>query len=275
MIVLSSILGDIVGSRFQYENHRSEYFDLLDKSCYFTDDSIIELSILQILESQKKDFFLQNDNQEEIKNYISDELRAWCCCFLNRNFSPIFFSWIIEGNNQPYFSRGNNALLRIAPIFEWGKKNFLAYEDIKKLIFLFVEITHNHPENKSVINFYIELLWKLDENKNISLKEKKEMIQKHLKEYQFPILTIEQYKIDSLFTFDMKRTLGIIFSANLEAENYEEVFYKTVSVGGVSDTYCAIAGVLAALVWGFPQKYKQDIESFFRDEEKDLLKNLE
>ena len=275
MVIFSSILGDIIGSRFQYENHRSEFFDLLDKSCHFTDDSVIMLSIVEILNSKNKDFFFKNDHQEEIKNYISDELRAWCCCFLNRKFSPNFFLWITEGINEPYYSKGNNPLIRIAPIFYWCKKNNISTSQMKNLIHLWTEITHHHEDNELWINFYIDLLLLLEENQHLNISGKKNIIINYLKNYQFFIHSIEQLKIDSAFTFDMKKTLEIAISANLEAENYEEVFYKTVSVGGVSDTYCVIAGVLASFLWKFPIQYREKIESFFRLEEKDLLKNID
>ncbi|MDD7313158.1 MAG: hypothetical protein PUH03_02230 [bacterium] len=38
--MLGAIIGDIVGSRFEFSNIKTKDFQLFDKSCYFTDDSV-------------------------------------------------------------------------------------------------------------------------------------------------------------------------------------------------------------------------------------------
>ena len=50
--MLGAIIGDIVGSRFEWNNHRSKDFDLLTYNCFFTDDSVMSLAVAKaILES--------------------------------------------------------------------------------------------------------------------------------------------------------------------------------------------------------------------------------
>ena len=43
--MLGSIIGDIVGSRFEWHNNRSKNFDFLTHKCFFTDDSVMSLAI--------------------------------------------------------------------------------------------------------------------------------------------------------------------------------------------------------------------------------------
>lgn len=45
MIMISVIIGDIVGSRFEWYNHKSKEFDLFSEHCAFTDDSVMSLVV--------------------------------------------------------------------------------------------------------------------------------------------------------------------------------------------------------------------------------------
>ena len=42
--MLGAIIGDIVGSRFEWNNYRAKDFELLNHNCFFTDDSIMSLA---------------------------------------------------------------------------------------------------------------------------------------------------------------------------------------------------------------------------------------
>ena len=47
--MIGAIIGDIVGSRFEWDNHRSKDFDLLTHKCFFTDDSVMSLAVCDAL----------------------------------------------------------------------------------------------------------------------------------------------------------------------------------------------------------------------------------
>lgn len=47
--MIGAIIGDIVGSRFEWHNHRSKDFELLHHECFFTDDSIMSLALCDAL----------------------------------------------------------------------------------------------------------------------------------------------------------------------------------------------------------------------------------
>lgn len=52
--MLGAIIGDIVGSRFEWNNHRSKDFEFLTYKCFPTDDSIMSLAIAQAILVSKK-----------------------------------------------------------------------------------------------------------------------------------------------------------------------------------------------------------------------------
>ena len=45
--MLGAIIGDIVGSRYERQNIKTKQFPLFDKSCRFTDDSVMTLAIAE------------------------------------------------------------------------------------------------------------------------------------------------------------------------------------------------------------------------------------
>ena len=54
-MMLGAIIGDIVGSRFEFDNHRSKDFELFAEGCFATDDSIMTLSVAKaIMETQRE-----------------------------------------------------------------------------------------------------------------------------------------------------------------------------------------------------------------------------
>ena len=54
--MLGAIIGDIVGSRFEWNNYRAKDFDFLTYKCFFTDDSVMSLAVAKAILSSKKDY---------------------------------------------------------------------------------------------------------------------------------------------------------------------------------------------------------------------------
>lgn len=52
--MIGAIIGDIVGSRFEFDNCKSKDFELFDRKCDFTDDSVMTLAIAKALMSYEK-----------------------------------------------------------------------------------------------------------------------------------------------------------------------------------------------------------------------------
>ena len=47
--MLGAIIGDIVGSRYEWKNNKSKTFDLFTYKCHVTDDSIMSLAIAKAI----------------------------------------------------------------------------------------------------------------------------------------------------------------------------------------------------------------------------------
>ena len=44
-VMIGAIIGDIVGSRFEFNNHKSKDFSLFSTECSYTDDSVMTLAL--------------------------------------------------------------------------------------------------------------------------------------------------------------------------------------------------------------------------------------
>lgn len=52
--MLGAIIGDIAGSRFEFDNYKSKQFELFYGSCFATDDSIMTLALAKVFMETKK-----------------------------------------------------------------------------------------------------------------------------------------------------------------------------------------------------------------------------
>ena len=77
--MIGAIIGDIVGSRFEWDNHRSKDFDFLTHKCFFTDDSVMSLAVCDALLHAKPDYSDLNKMAVESIAYRSpiSTLRIW------------------------------------------------------------------------------------------------------------------------------------------------------------------------------------------------------
>ena len=48
--MIGAIIGDIVGSRFEFDNFKSKDFEMFDSECSFTDDTVMTLAIAKALQ---------------------------------------------------------------------------------------------------------------------------------------------------------------------------------------------------------------------------------
>lgn len=60
--MIGAIIGDIVGSRFEWNNHRSKDFELFGEGCFATDDSIMTVAVAKAVTESGKDYDLLEKN---------------------------------------------------------------------------------------------------------------------------------------------------------------------------------------------------------------------
>ena len=108
--MLGAIIGDIVGSRFEWNNHRDKDFELFTDKCFATDDSIITLGVG----------------------------RPYPHC----GYGGRFYGWMYSDEPEPYYSFGNGAAMRVSPCGFAAR----SLDEARTLSRAVTQVTHNHPE---------------------------------------------------------------------------------------------------------------------------------
>ena len=128
--MLGAIIGDIVGSRWEFNPTNDYNFEWLSDENGFTDDTVCTVAVADALLHGSEDY----------GKYIHE----WCQRYPNPmgGYGGRFAQWVRSDNPQPYNSFGNGAAMRVSPIGMW----FDNREDVLEHAKLSAACSHNHPE---------------------------------------------------------------------------------------------------------------------------------
>ena len=105
--MLGAVIGDIVSSRFEFNNHRSKEFDLFAEGCFATDDSIMSLAVAKAITeaSQAKtensrgyDHDFHAALSDLTVKYMQEIGREYPNC----GFGGMFHQWVFSDSSEPY-----------------------------------------------------------------------------------------------------------------------------------------------------------------------------
>lgn len=240
-----AIIGDIVGSRFEFNNTHDRDFEFFHKDCHVTDDSAMTLAVMKALVTGNL------DDEEEFKKTVIASFKELYALIPDGDYGMRFWDWLEEENPKPYNSLGNGAVMRISPCSAVDPERRAA------VTAWVTSVSHNHP---------IAMVWADKLTEMIStvrgmskVADAKEYLQNELEK------TVAEpqkyYKSDSGVadvvrpgTFD-ETTQGIMplaITAVLLADDFEDAIRWAVAMGGDSDTIAAVAGSIAEAVFGIP-----------------------
>ena len=256
--MIGAIIGDIVGSRFEFENHKSKEFNLFAPECEFTDDTVMTCAIAEALLTKREDETLQ---KAAIRTMHSVGKNYPDC-----GYGWYFYTWILNDLTLPYNSLGNGAGMRISPVaFAFKDKDEMLYAT--KAV---TEVSHNHPEGIKGAMAVAEVIWMAQE------KAPFDKIRKMVND--------KYYKLD--FTCDEIRptyehietcmdSVPQAIEAFLESNSFEDTIRTSVSIGGDSDTIACMAGAMAEAYWGVPEKIRKEAEKYLDKRLLDIVKRFE
>ncbi|MBR2188288.1 MAG: ADP-ribosylglycohydrolase family protein [Eubacterium sp.] len=133
--MIGAIIGDIAGSRFEWNNYKSKKIKLFHKRCKPTDDSIMSLAIAKAILESSEDFA---DLSVKAVSCMQELGRL----YKNAGYGGNFYRWIFADDPQPYDSFGNGSAMRVDPCGYAAR----SLEDAKGLSAKVTMVTHNHPE---------------------------------------------------------------------------------------------------------------------------------
>lgn len=253
--MLGAIIGDIVGSRFEWNNNRSKKFDFLTYKCSVTDDSIMSLAIAKALLESKSDY---SDLSENAVKFMQGIGRPYPNC----GYGGRFREWIHSDNPKPYGSYGNGSAMRVSAC------GFVAnsLQEVKQLSKAVTEVTHNHPEGLKGAEATAVAIFLARSGKN--LLEIRDYITKNYYPLNF---TLDGIRESYEFNESCQDTVPQALEAFFESKNFEDAIRNAISVGGDSDTLAAITGGIAEAYYGIPTEIRKHALTFLDER---LLKVL-
>ncbi len=243
--MMGAIIGDIVGSRFEFNNHRSKDFVMFTEQCFATDDSIMTLAIADAIMKCNGDY-------TDLGKQAVKSMREIGVHYPGCGFGGNFYCWIFGEIDGPYNSFGNGAAMRVSPC-AWFAKSL---DEAKELSRKVTEVSHNHPEGiKGAEAVTVAIYMALHG------KDKTEIRDEMLKYYDLNF-TIDEIRPTYRFNEICQQTVPQAIVAFLESYDFEDAIRTAISVGGDSDTLAAITGSIAEAYYTIPEKIKKVARTF-------------
>ena len=242
-----AILGDIVGSRFEFHNIRTKDFEFFSDDCYFTDDTVLTLAIARAI-------LLCEGNYEKLGKYTIKCMRAYGKHYTHRGYGDNFKQWLYDDTMGPYNSCGNGSAMRVSAV-GWIAKSM---EECMELSRKVTEVTHNHKDGilgAECIACCIFLA------RNGATKEEiKRFVQMNYYDLSFTVAELQKTK--HYFDVVCQQTVPQAIQCFLESESFEDCIRNTICITGDSDTLGAIAGSIAEAYYGVSDEMKEKALSY-------------
>ena len=133
--MLGAIIGDIVGSRFEWNNIKAKEFDFLTYKCKVTDDSVMSLAIAKAI-------LLCNKKYDTLSDITIECMQELGKKYPHAGYGGHFRKWLLQKNPQPYNSWGNGSAMRVSACGYAASTLDKAIDLARKV----TVVTHDHPE---------------------------------------------------------------------------------------------------------------------------------
>lgn len=257
--MLGAIIGDIIGSVYEWNNINTKDFPLFHSSCFFTDDTVMTVAVAEAIKRGGKpaDFI--------------DAMKKYGTLYPNAGYGARFGDWISSDDRAPYNSWGNGSAMRVSPC-AWAVPLYQfvheGIEDVEHLAYTSAAVTHNHPEGikGAVVVARAIYLMRHGKAKN-SIKEYKDIVQREAEErYGYDLRrTLDDIRPTYRFNESCQETVPEAIIAFLESSDFEDAIRNAISLGGDSDTLAAITGSIAEAAYGIPDWIRNKALTFLDD----------
>lgn len=255
--MLGAIIGDIVGSRWEFNPTNNYQFELFSDKNSFTDDTICTVAVA--------DAILRN------KDY-GETIHDWCRRYPHPmgGYGGRFAKWVMSDNPQPYGSFGNGAAMRVSPI-AWARLNAGGMLFEAEMI---AACTHNHPEGIKGAQTVALAIHLCDELRRLKPDFTQEDIRKQLERcvsFSGYNININRADVENRFDETCQGTVPVALWIITESTGFEDAIRQAVSLGADADTLGAIVGSIAEALWDIPENIARKALSYLPEEMKRVV----
>ena len=221
-MILGGVIGDVIGSVFEFDNVKTTDFHLFCDETTFTDDTVLSVATMDCL--------LNSGGYTEYYRKYSHN-------YPNRGYGTNFHVWILDNDPKPYNSWGNGSAMRVSPV-GWA---FDTLEEVLAKAEESASVTHNHPEGVKGAQATAAAVFLARTGKT-----KPEIREYTEQTFGYDLSrTIDQIRPGYKFNESCAETVPEAITAFLESDGFESAIRLAVSLGGDSDTLACITGSIA------------------------------
>ena len=270
--MLGAIIGDIVGSVYEWNNIKTKDFPLFTDKCFFTDDTIMTIAIADALLNGKMITYGNGmDSYSALyasaDNYINS-MKKWGRFYPDGGYGVRFASWLFSDDRNPYNSWGNGSAMRVASC-GWAiplqKTIMVGLEGVLTLAKQSAEVTHNHPEGikgaqATAMAIYYARHGRMHGQVDVYKNNIRRDFGNNGDSTFGDMFNYDLYRsLDEIrpiykFNESCQETVPEAFIAFLESTDFEDAIRNAISLGGDSDTLAAITGSIAEAAYGIPHE---------------------
>lgn len=233
-----AFIGDIVGSKYEFNNIKTKEFPLFSPGCDYTDDTIMTVAVAKAILLSRQEQYNKSGKGKGFQEFLVETMQD----FGRRYPYPAgayggrFAQWLRQSNPKPYGSYGNGSAMRVSPCALAA----VSLEEALALARASAAVTHDHPEGIKGAEAVCAAIFLA--RKGSSKDEIRQYITEHYYDLDFTLDSIrESYRFDETCQGSVPQAIV----AFLESESFEDAIRNVISIGGDCDTTGAITGSIA------------------------------
>ena len=264
--MLGAIIGDTIGSVYEFHNIKTTNFPLFDSQCNYTDDSIMTMAVANWLLTDPQ------HGMDTLETSFLNFAQKYPCPM--GGYGPGFYRWLFEpetfeeGKRHPYNSFGNGAAMRCSA----NGWMFDTLEETERVAGLSAAITHNHPEGIKGAQSTAAAIFMARNGKS------KEEIKDYISKKYGYNLNRTCDEIRPIYDWDSscQGTVPEAMVAFLDSTDFESAIRLAVSLGGDSDTLaCITGGIAEAFYKTIPESIALQIWELIPEDFKAIFRAME
>ena len=259
MLVYGAILGDIIGSPYEFDRgEKTKEFELFPAHARFTDDTVMTIAVAEALIGLGVDA-----DEEHVKADVVRFMRHWGRNYLLVGYGGLFRKWLVTDDPQPYSSFGNGAAMRASSV-GWLYDSLSRTREVARWT---AEVTHYQPEGVKGADTVASAIYLG------RMGHSKEEIKAYItQEFGYDLTrTLDEIRPTYSMDATCPGSVPEAIIAFLESTEVIDAIRNAVSLGGDTDTTACIAGGIAEGFYGRTKAMESACENLLPEAMREVL----
>ena len=240
--MLGAIIGDIIGSTYEFNPIKTKEFELFSPGSHPTDDTVMTVAVGLVTSAS------DCTDETTYKRDLIRFMRLLGREYPDAGYGKRFVRWLTEADGSSYHSYANSSAMRVSSI-GWRAQSLQETETLARWS---AEITHDHPDGVRGAQAVASAIYLARTTHD------KRRIRGHISSYYYPMdFRLERIRPSYRFDATCPGSVPQAIACFLESTSYEDAVRNAVSLGGDADTQACIAGAIAEAFYGIPTEIQK------------------